>query len=139
MEPKVNEEKLVLENEWGIIRYVEDGNYIHHTIYQDVNLQDVRDFLETGLEALIEYGANKWLSDDRKNGPVNPEDVIWSNTVWGPRAAANGWKYWALVVPEAVAGRATMIDVVDAYFHMGVRVQTFSDLELAKAWLKKFD
>lgn len=134
MEPKV-----ILENDWGIIRYVEDGNYIHHTIYQDVNGEDVRSFLGTGLEALIEYGASKWLSDDRKNGPVEPGDVEWSNTVWGPKAAAAGWKYWALVVPEAVVGRASMIDVVDAYFHMGVRVQTFSDVDAAAAWLRKFD
>lgn len=138
MEQQTVEQTVILENEWGIIRYIADGNYIHHTIYQDVNLQDVRHFLETGLEALIEYGATKWLSDDRKNGPVYPEDVEWSNTMWGPKAASNGWKYWALVVPEAVIGRASMIDVVDAYFHMGVRVQTFSDVEAAREWLMKF-
>ena len=130
--------EIILENEWGVVRYEPEHKYIYHTFFKDVNGKDVQHILNVGLETLEKYGAIKWLSDDRKNGPIWQEDIDFSLNDWGPRAAAAGWKYWALVVPDEVIGRASMIDVVDAYFQLGVRVQTFTDLETAKKWLLKF-
>ena len=73
MEQTAIENKVVLENEWGIIRYVEDGNYIHHTIYQDVNLQDVRDnMLEGNHTDEIDYRCGE--SRDAINSWVQQSD-----------------------------------------------------------------
>jgi hypothetical protein len=38
----------------------------------------LRDALLTGLDTLQKYGAHKWLSDDRKNGPFSEEDQAWA-------------------------------------------------------------
>lgn len=54
----------------------------------------------------------------------------------GPRAAKAGWKYWALVVPEDIAGRASMTDIVQTFHQLGVHVSIFSDLEEAQTWIE---
>lgn len=129
--------QIVVDNEWCTIRYNPDDEYIYHTFHQPIGGEIFRTVMSQGLDALIENGAQKWLSDDRKNGLLAPEDVAWSVTEWGPRAAQGGWKYWALVVPETIAGRIGMTDIVDTFYQMGVRVSIFTDLEEAREWLLK--
>ncbi len=127
--------ETILDNEYGCIRYHPTDRYIYHTFYKPLHGEQLRFILNTALDHLKKAGAIKWLSDDRKNGDVNEEDAIFSVTDWGPRAAAAGWKFWALVVPESVAGRADMQQVVEAFFNLGVRVAIFTDLEEARSWL----
>ncbi len=125
----------VFDSDYGTVYYNAEHNYVYHVIKQPAVGAQVRDVLEAGLEALKANGASKWLSDDRKNGPVVPEDVEWSLADWGPRTAAEGWTHWALVVPEEVAGRASMAAVVEAYYKLGVHVAVFTELEEAETWL----
>lgn len=129
--------EIVLENEWATVRYEPTHKYIHHTWHKPISGEPLRECLNMGLDVLLKNGGTKWLSDDRKNAELGPEDIEYGLTNWGPRAAQGGWKYWALVVPESMAGRLTMSGIVEAYFKMGVRVAVFVDLEEAQDWLIK--
>ena len=122
--------EIILDNESAILRYHLTDNYIYHTIKKDIGGPDILHLLDVGLDTLINKGSGKWLADDRLNGPV--EFVV---NDWGRRAAEAGWRYWALVVPEDIAGRASMVDVVNAYLQVGVSVRVFSDVEEAREWL----
>src|SRR5687768_13697788 len=58
------------------------------------------------LELVLERGVQLmagapfgWLSDDRNGGALPRSHHVWAETVWGPRAVAAGWTYWALVPP----------------------------------------
>lgn len=128
-------EKIVFENHWATVVYETDDHYIYHTIHEPVSGQPLHDVLNAGLDALQVHGAIKWLSDDRQNAALTPEDVEFSLSDWGPRAAQAGWKYWALVVPQEMAGRASMRDVIEAFHNLGVRVMVFTDLDAAHQWL----
>lgn len=129
--------QMLLSNEWATVQYEPDARYIQHTILQDLPPAELRTVLETGLESLQAQGAHKWLSDDRKYVNVTPEALEFTLNSWGPRAAAAGWQYWAMVVPESALGRAGMQEVVEIFYNLGVRVAIFSDLEEARAWLVK--
>lgn len=127
--------EIVYDTEWATVRYYPDEKYIYHTFHKPIGGKPLRETMNTALDALAKHGAKKWLSDDRKNANVTPEDAAFSVGDWGPRAAAAGWKHWALVVPESVAGRASMAAVVEAFFNLGVHVVIFTDLEKAREWL----
>ena len=129
--------QMLLKTEWATVQYETEARYIYHTILQDLPPAELRTILETGLESLQANGAHKWLSDDRKYVNVTPEAVEYTLKSWGPRAAAAGWQYWAMVVPESAIGRAGMQEIVEIFYNLGVRVAIFSDLEEARAWLVK--
>lgn len=128
-------QQIVLDNEWATMVYDSTDKYIYHTIHKHTTGEPMRRLLNAGVDALAQYGAQKWLSDDRCGGETTEEDAKFGATDWGPRAAAAGWKYWALVVPENIAGRASMQGVVEHFFNLGVRVAVFTDVESARAWL----
>jgi hypothetical protein len=91
--------------------------------------------LERGTELLEERRALKWLSDDRGNGPVKPEDSEWCRTVWFPRALAAGWKHWAVAMPEGVLGQMNMRRWIETYAEAGINAHPFDDPDAALAWL----
>lgn len=126
----------VMENDWMTLQYEDQDRYIHHTVLKPVSGEPLRVVLNLGAEWLAKNQATKWLSDDRKNHALPEEDIIYGLQDWGPRAAAVGWKHWALVVPEGTEGRAAMQDLVAAYWDMGVKVAVFTQLEEAREWLK---
>ena len=57
--------------------------------------------------------------------------------VWSKRAIAAGWKYWAIVMPDAALGKANMRRFIREYADQGVTVQIFGSPEEALEWLKK--
>ena len=58
---------------------------IHHQMHGACYNEPFREALTAGTDALIEHGADRWLSDDRENGPLSPEDEEWA-TRSGSRA-----------------------------------------------------
>lgn len=94
-----------------------------------------KDALNTGTDALAHYGVCKWLSDDRKNGPLSPEMVDWAFNEWNARAIQAGWKYWANVVPENIAAAGTLTPVINALHEYGLRMMVFTTVEDAVDWL----
>lgn len=126
---------IVVDNEYITVRYVPDKEFIHHTIHKPIGDQTFKEALMTGTETLIEYGACKWLSDDRKNGPVSTEVIEWGYREWNPLTIEAGWKYWALVVPTEVVSAGSLAPTINALHKMGLSVMAFDDLNKAIAWL----
>ncbi|MDY0092828.1 MAG: hypothetical protein RBT80_09025 [Candidatus Vecturithrix sp.] len=98
--------------------------------------QSFRDALMAGAEAMKTYGAHKWLSDDKNNPVLNPEDQQWGIEVWEPQVIAAGWRYWAIVQPEHVIAKWRMAKLAEMYSKKGITVQLFSDPEEAMQWLE---
>jgi len=126
----------VVDNEFGSLVYHPDKKIIHHTFHQPIGGDSFRSLLSSGIELLKQNNAEKWLSDDRENAALSPEDTEWGQSQWFPQAKAAGWKYWGLVVPADMMARMNMAEFVFNYSQQGVRTQVFTDLDKALRWLE---
>ena len=93
---------------------------MHHRIHQFISGKAFRDLLLTGTDVLTKNQATKWLSDDRMNAVLRPEDVEWSHEHWFPQTALAGWKWWAIVQPEKTVGQVTMKNLAATYGQYGI-------------------
>ena len=125
-----------LDNAHISLWYHPDSKVVHHQIHQYTAGTLLREANEKGIQLLQEHGACKWLSDDRNNGPLPPEDLEWAQTNWTPRAIKAGWKYWALVIPEKAVAQMNMKRFQAEFAQAGVTVRTFTDPESAMKWLE---
>nr|WP_320133210.1 STAS/SEC14 domain-containing protein [uncultured Holophaga sp.] len=116
--------------------YHSDTRIIHHQIHKYTFGEVLRDALNKGVALMSQHHAVKWLSDDRNNGPLPPEDMEWNRTVWVPQVVKAGWKYWALVVPEKAVAQMNMKRFQAEFAAAGVTVQTFTDPDAAMKWLE---
>lgn len=129
---------VLVSNDYITLECYPDQQLIYHTVHQPIGpdqAQMLKDTLNTGTEALRQYGATKWLSDDRKNGPLPPEMAEWGATDWNPRTIAAGWKYWANVVPHELAAAGTLLPIIENLHTLGLRMRVFTSLEEAQQWL----
>ena len=129
--------QVIVDNEFAILVYYPDQGMIHHTIRKPVAGDVFRSVMTEGADALEEHKAIKWLSDDRRNSMLPPDDMDWASANWRPRVISAGWKFWALVVPEEMLARFTMQRAVNTAFEEGLRIQAFSKLDEAKTWLEQ--
>jgi hypothetical protein len=118
--------------------YVPGRRLIHHKMHGFCAGEDIRKALMAGLEALRENRAIKWLSDDRLNGALPPDDLKWAMEEWFPAVVKAGWKYWAIVAPAEVIGQMNMKRIMKIYADQGVTTQMFTDPDPASAWLDTF-
>jgi len=125
----------VLDNEYATLWYHPETKIVHHQFHKPISGQAFRDILNRGVEVFQEYGANKWLSDDRENSALPPEDGDWGTNDWTPRVVAAGWKYWAIVMPRKLIGQMNMQHFIKANSEQGVTVQIFSEPDEALQWL----
>ncbi|MFN8371489.1 MAG: hypothetical protein U0694_01230 [Anaerolineae bacterium] len=130
---------ILVNNAYITLEYIPDEQLIYHTIHQPIASQPevFKSALNLGTETLRQHGATKWLSDDRRNGPLPPEMIEWAITDWNMRTIQAGWKFWANVVPEAVAAAGTLTPVIDNLYQFGLKMRVFTQLEDAHAWLKR--
>jgi hypothetical protein len=128
----------IVDNEYITIKFLPDKKMIYHTVHQPISGQNLRDALTAGFNALQKYGVSKWLSDDRKNGPMSDEDRDWGAENINRRSLEAGWKYWALVVPQQIVAAGSMAPTIEAMFDLGLRMMVFSKVEDAVAWLDQF-
>ncbi len=133
---KDSSSRIILENEHATLVYHVLHKIVHHTLHKPVTGAPFREVLIHGVELFERSGANKWLSDDRGNGALHPDDGKWAMEVWSPRTIAAGWKYWAIVMPDAALGRANMRRFIREYADRGVEVKIFDSPEEALGWLK---
>jgi hypothetical protein len=117
--------------------YRKDTKIVHHELRRFVHGESFRAMLERGVEAMEQRRAIRWLSDDRGNAPVKPDDSEWCKTIWFPRALAAGWKHWAVVMPEGVLGQMNMRRWIEMYAESGLNAHPFADPERALAWLSQ--
>lgn len=128
----------IIDNEYITMQYLEDRKTIYHVVHQPISGQPLRDALLTGLNALQDYGASKWVSDDRKNGPMSDDDREWGEVNINQRAVEAGWHYWAIVVPEQIVAAGSMAPVMEASFERGLRMMVFSNTDEAFDWIDSF-
>ncbi len=127
---------IALDNQFATVWYHPEDKIVHHHFKKYIYGQAFRDVLTKGAEIFEEYGATRWLSDDRNNSALHPDDSGWGVEVWTPRVLQAGWQYWAVVMPEKIVGQMSMQRLIKMYLDMGVTVQVFSDPDKALAWLK---
>jgi len=134
----VREKKMevVYESDYAIVRAYPETKIVHHEIKKFIFGEHFKDMMLKGAEAFEKYQCTKWLSDDRHNSALRPEDRQWGEEVWEPRIIESGWKAWALVMPEKVIGQMNMKQIVERYASMGIEVKAFTDPEEALTWLK---
>lgn len=126
----------ILDNEFVTMWYYPEDKIIHHQFHKFMFGQPFRDALNAGAEIFEKYGANKWLSDDRNNNAIPPDDAEWSKQTWTPRVMKAGWKYWALIMPEKAIGAMNMQRFVKDFSERGLTVKIFSNPDEALQWLK---
>lgn len=125
----------IIDADYMIMVYYPDTKILHHTMRKPLHGQLLRDYLDKGTKAFHQYGATKWLSDDRKNTQIPQEDADWAMMDWAPRTIEAGWKYWAIIVPDEINARASMRGFMEDFFEKGVRINLFASVEDAKNWL----
>ncbi len=127
---------IVIDNEFVTLQLHPEHGIIHHTFKKFIFGEHFREALTRGVELMEKHGATKWLSDDRKNGALNLADSEWAVNRWSVRALLAGWKYWAVIPPEAVVGQMNTRRFVErTQAHGVVQVRLFTDPEEALAWL----
>lgn len=126
----------IMETDAASLWFHPESGIVHHRFKRPVEGDDLKQVFETGLELLKREGACKWLSDDRANSSLAPDDALWARRDWAPRAAAAGWEYWAIVLPKSVIATMDMATHMDHGRQLGLDVQVFSDPLLALAWLE---
>jgi hypothetical protein len=133
------EKVSIYHTDYITVEYWPDHNLIYHTVHKPISeqLDMFKEALNAGTAALEQYKVSKWLSDDRKNGPLTPEGNEWSFADWQPRTLKAGWKYWGLVVPESLAAAGTFTPIIDALFEVGLRMMVFTNVEEGVVWLDK--
>lgn len=126
---------IIFDSECISVVYLEDRGIIAHTIHQPVSGQIFRDALLAGSAAMAHYGACKWLSDDRNNGPLSPEDTAWAAENWYAPTIEQGWKYWANIVPQELKAAGSLVPVIEDLYRYGLKTVLFTSVEEATHWL----
>jgi hypothetical protein len=127
--------EIVIDTPGLMLWYYPDAKIIHHELHKYPGVAALEAALERGLEVLQSRGARKWLSDNRRGGAVPRAHHEWAQTVWGPKAAAAGWKYWAVLPPTEPLGHANVNRLIDLYAALGVTARSFGHPEPAMQWL----
>jgi len=126
----------VIDDEFVTLWYHPDEKVVHHQIHKFLVAGVFERLLSKGAELLETHGATKWLSDDRNNVVVSPEDLAWSDTVWAPRVLKAGFKHWAIVVPSTAVAELQMKALRTKRQKQGLTVEMFERVEDAMAWLE---
>jgi hypothetical protein len=116
--------------------YHPEKKIVHHQMHKYTFGPTFRDALMKGVEIMQKNRARKWLSDDRLNPVLKPEDNEWAISDWAPKVIAVGWKYWAIVLPESVINKMRMENNAKVFAEKGVTVQFFQDPDEALEWLE---
>jgi hypothetical protein len=95
-----------------------------------------REFLAEVLTLFETRRTHKWLSNDRQNAAIPPEDLERLKQQWVPKAVAAGWQYWAVALPQKMVGRLSIQRMVNYVVSEQTLVaQTFTKLVQARSWL----
>ena len=127
---------VILDTEHFTLWYYPTPKIVHHQFHSYIYGNEFRSCLNEGTKLMEKYGAEKWLSDDRRNSALPFEDLEWGLMDWQPRALAAGWKYWAILVPERITGQMNMKTIAEQARSVGLVTEMFVDPETALTWLK---
>lgn len=127
---------MVFDSEYATLWLHPEKKIVEHKFKKFLYGKELRDLLLKGTELMEEKKANKWLSDDRNNNAITPEDDAWGKAEWFPRTMKAGWKYWAIVLPRRVVGQMNMKERIAIYAQAGLTAQVFDNPAKALAWLE---
>lgn len=130
---------VILETDYATLWYHPEARIVHHEFHRFIHGDQFRGVLEKGLEIFKQYGAHKWLSDDRKNSALSKADSEWGLGDWNPRVFASGWKYWAVVMPDKRVGQMNMDWLMRENIKNGLTIKVFEDADEALAWLESVE
>ena len=126
----------IIDTEYATLWYYPESKIVRHEFHKFIYGEEFRAIVNRGLEICQQNKAVKWLSDDRKNSALPTDDLHWAMEDWSPRLFEIGWKYWAIVMPDKVAGQMNMNRFMKTYIDRGLNVQVFSDPDEALKWLE---
>jgi hypothetical protein len=132
-------QETILSTEYATLWFHPEKKIVHHAFHKFIYGEEFRKILEKGVEVFKQHGAHKWLSDDRLTSALPAEDLDWGFNNWFPRVWAAGWRYWALVMPDKVAGQMNLNRIAKHYIDQGLNIQVFADPDEALKWLESFD
>jgi hypothetical protein len=129
--------ELLLENEFASLWFYPETGIVHHEFHKPISGQAFKEVLLLGLTLFQDGRAKKWLSDDRANTMLPPEDSEWSSESWLPRMVRLGWTHWAIVLPKKLLGQVNMRRIISEVTEKRVTAETFSDPIQAMVWLEQ--
>jgi hypothetical protein len=133
---------MLFEEKYGSLEYDPSVPCITATFNGFMSSEQFRDFLNRGLDHLIEKKQDHpkilWLADTRKHVVQPDKDTKWVADEWNPRAINGGINHVAFVLPENVFGNLSVRKYADNSEKKGdnMIVQMFGTLDSAKAWFK---
>ena len=127
--------ETVIETPFASLWYYPAERIVHHQIHKFIYGEAFRELLMKGAEVLKANGATKWVSDDRKNGPLSGEDKAWADTRWQPLVIRSGWKTWAIVLPEKIVGQMTIRRIIRESALLNLEVKLFTSPDEALSWI----
>jgi hypothetical protein len=130
------ERQLILQNSRVTLWYYPALKIVHHQMVQSPSSEEARELLSRGADTLELYGAIKWLSDDRGNTLMRPQDERWANAEWLPRVLRAGFKYWAIVLPVAAIGKLNMQRLANEHARRGIVSRVETRPHAAFDWLR---
>ncbi len=130
------ERQVVLQNEHITLWYYPALKIVHHQMLRAPTSAEFRELLDHGAETLERNGAVKWMSDDRGNTLLRPDDEQWADAEWLPRVLRAGFKYWAIILPEAAIGKLNMQRLAAQHARHGIVSRIESLPGPAFTWLK---
>ena len=125
----------IVDNDMISVWVYPQRRIIHHQMKTYSYGERFYQALMKGVEAMEQYQATKWLSDNRLGGALPAEDAEWTEKNWFPRAKAAGWRHWGVVQPEKIIGQLNMSRFIKKYGQQGINARMFSDLDEALRWL----
>jgi len=126
----------MLETDYATLWYYPEDQIVHHQIHRYIHGDHLRDVLNKGLDIFAENKVQKWLSDDRNNSALPQADIDWAMENWVSVMKENGWKYWAIVLPDKAVGKVSMERLIESYRAEGIEVDIFESPDEAYQWLQ---
>lgn len=128
--------EVVLQNEHVTLWYYPELKIVHHQMMHSPPAETFRELLSEGAGLVERFRVSKWLSDDRGNTLLRPDEEKWANQVWLPRVLRGGFRYWAIVLPEAAIGKLNMRRLAAQHEQYGIVSHIASQPGKAFDWLK---
>jgi hypothetical protein len=132
----IHERQPLLENDHLVLWYYPELKIVHHEMIATPASSEFRELLCKGAETLERFGAIKWMSDDRGNTLLRPDDEEWADSEWLPRVLKAGFKFWAIVLPAGAIGKLNMRRLAAQHASRGIVSRIESLPRPAFEWLK---
>ena len=120
----------VFDDEYMSLWYYPETGIVHHRMKGYLPPGGFRKPLNASAELLETHRATKYVSDDRANVVVDPDDTEWADDHWYPRVAKAGLKHWALVMPSTVVGTLQGKSILETRRRQGLDVEGFGRVEI---------